>query len=297
MSFCGSNATTTASRYSPSRRSTRGSFIPATTWAFVTTRFGAATQPEPPTPRPHAVPTTRKTLSLARRTPGLASSAGSGRDAAPAPGSPERVDPRDRVEQPRRRDALVDLAEDPRPLHLLASCPGPAGAAPPRPRPTRSPRRRGAEHEAAEQSRAAAAAGRRGSTGSRCPPSPRRSGAGARARARRRRDERRVRRLAPGEELGRQLGAEVRAGEDPGERGAPPISPRRSPFSAASAITPAAIQSTLVTAASRRGRRRGHAPVLLPDLLRTVARVVRERLDEPQLAVVLPQVVTLEVDV
>ena len=32
------------------------------------------------------------------------------------------------------------------------------------------------------------------------------------------RDERRVRRLAPGEELRRELGAEIRAGDDPGER-------------------------------------------------------------------------------
>ena len=78
MSSRTSKATTTASRKSPSRRSTRGSFIPATTWAFVTTRFGAAAQPEPETPRPQALPVTRKTLARAAWTPGLASSAGLG---------------------------------------------------------------------------------------------------------------------------------------------------------------------------------------------------------------------------
>ena len=44
----------------------------------MTTRFGAAAQPEPEMPRPHALPVTRKTLSRAARTPGLASNAGSG---------------------------------------------------------------------------------------------------------------------------------------------------------------------------------------------------------------------------
>ena len=122
MSSRTSKATTTASRYSPSRRSTRGSFIPATTCAFVTTRFGAAAQPEPETPRPQALPVTRKTLLRAERTAGLASSAGSG-GATFASGPrivEKRIDPRDRVEQARRRHALVDLTEDPRALHLLS---------------------------------------------------------------------------------------------------------------------------------------------------------------------------------
>src|SRR5213079_3461083 len=43
---------------------------PATTWALVTTTPGRATQPEPSTPRPHAVPSTLTTLRDARRTPG-----------------------------------------------------------------------------------------------------------------------------------------------------------------------------------------------------------------------------------
>jgi len=46
----------------PPAVSTRGCRIPATTWAFVTTTPRDATQPEPSTPSPHAMPVTRTTL-------------------------------------------------------------------------------------------------------------------------------------------------------------------------------------------------------------------------------------------
>ena len=52
------------------RRSTRVSSWPATTWALVTTTPGAATQPEPSTPTPHAVPRILTTLSRAAATSG-----------------------------------------------------------------------------------------------------------------------------------------------------------------------------------------------------------------------------------
>ena len=52
--------------------------LPATTCAVVTTRPGAAIQPEPSMPRPHAVPGTRTTLGRAATTPALWSSRGSG---------------------------------------------------------------------------------------------------------------------------------------------------------------------------------------------------------------------------
>ena len=44
---------------------------PATTWALVTTSSGAATQPEPATPSPQAVPSTRTVASPALRTVGV----------------------------------------------------------------------------------------------------------------------------------------------------------------------------------------------------------------------------------
>src|SRR5207248_4473709 len=58
--------------------STAVSCSPATTCAAVTTVSGRATQPEPSTERPHAVPTTRTTLGAACRTPGRPSTDGSG---------------------------------------------------------------------------------------------------------------------------------------------------------------------------------------------------------------------------
>ena len=53
--------------------------VPATTWAFVTTTFGATIQPEPSIPRPQALPRMRTVLFCARRTPGLPRIAVSGR--------------------------------------------------------------------------------------------------------------------------------------------------------------------------------------------------------------------------
>src|ERR1700744_3248919 len=47
------------------------SLSPATTWALVTTRPGATTQPDPSTPSPQALPNTRTTLWRAALTPGL----------------------------------------------------------------------------------------------------------------------------------------------------------------------------------------------------------------------------------
>ena len=82
-----SNATTSAERYFPSRRSTRESRTPATTWAFVTTRPGPAIQPEPSIPRPQAVPVTRTTDGAACLTPGRFAMLGSGgATAASGPG-------------------------------------------------------------------------------------------------------------------------------------------------------------------------------------------------------------------
>ena len=77
-SFRRSKATTSAGRRPPDCNSTTVSFWPATTWAAVTTRFARATQPVPSTPTPQAVPSTRTTLGVARRTPGSCTSLGSG---------------------------------------------------------------------------------------------------------------------------------------------------------------------------------------------------------------------------
>ena len=111
------------------------------------------------------------------------------------------------------------------------AAPGRARGARRRRRPRRSPPRRQRRARARRPSRArAAAAARRGSSGSRSPPSPRalcRRKPSATAPAER--DERRVRRLAPGEELRRELRAEVRAGDDPGEREGAPDEPSPEP--------------------------------------------------------------------
>ena len=170
-------------------------------------------------PRPQAVPVTRRTLVRAARTPGLVEQRRvRRRDLGLRPADRrERVDARDRVEQPRRRHPLVDLAQDPRALHFLAKL-GLArhvqrdGARDPDDR-----RARGcAEHQPAERvEHAQRRHRRRGSVGS-CPPD-RRGALEEDAEHDRpaERDERRVRRLAAREELRRELGAEVRAGRDP----------------------------------------------------------------------------------
>ena len=72
----------------------------------------------------------------------------------------ERIDSRDRVEQTRGRDPLVDLAQDPRALHLLAQLPSARGcAARRRPRPRRSRCRQPRRARARRRSRALLAEG------------------------------------------------------------------------------------------------------------------------------------------
>ena len=61
-----------------SSKLTAVSSSPATTCALVTTTPGEAIQPEPDTARPHAVPSTRTTLSAAALTSGSAASLESG---------------------------------------------------------------------------------------------------------------------------------------------------------------------------------------------------------------------------
>ncbi len=78
MSLRESNAMARAGSGGALTLSTVVSCSPATTWAFVTTTPGATTQPEPETPSPHAVPSTRTTLGAARRTPALRRTEGSG---------------------------------------------------------------------------------------------------------------------------------------------------------------------------------------------------------------------------
>ena len=139
----------------------------------------------------------------------------------------ERVDARDRVEQARRRHTLVDLAEDPRALHLLSQLPLAGQVERDR---AQDPDDRGAgggaEHEPAEgveppqrrqreEARPDRAAGHRRDALE----EDHEHGRPAE------RDERRVRRLAAGEELRRELGAEVRADGDPGQSEQPADEP------------------------------------------------------------------------
>ena len=132
----------------------------------------------------------------------------------------ERVDALDRVEQPRRRHPLVDLAEDARALHLLAQlclagCVQRGRAGDPDDR--RTGRR--AEHEPAQRVQHAQRGHDEESPADRVARDRRHAlderGPDDRAAER---GERRVGRRAPGQELRRELGAEVRAGRDPRER-------------------------------------------------------------------------------
>ena len=86
---------------------TEVSSSPATTWALVTTMPGAATQPEPSTPRPQAVPSTRTTEAPARRTSGSVALArvGAAERRRRADDRGRRVDPVERVEDRARRAA------------------------------------------------------------------------------------------------------------------------------------------------------------------------------------------------
>ena len=185
-------------------------------------------------------------------TPALWSSAGSGGgDLRQRPADRrERVDARDRIEQPRRRHPLVDLAEDPRALHLLAQLRLAGhvqrdGAGDPD---DRRPGRR-AEHEPAERVEHAQ---RRHDEEARADrvARDRRRALDEHGRAR---PPRRVRRAActrdslPDRNCGASLAPRYAPAAIPASEKTPPMSPRRSPFSAASPITAAAIQSTVVT--------------------------------------------------
>ena len=173
---------------------------------------------------------TRKTLGLARRTPALLSSAGSGGATRGdrTEDRRERVDARNCVEQSRRRHARVELPEDPRTLDLLAELylaghverngtgdphdrrPGDSAEHEPAARVERAQRR---QHEEARADRVP------GHRGQALKEEAERDGSSER-------DERGICRLGPGEELGRELRPEVRARDDPGEReGAPDETP------------------------------------------------------------------------
>ena len=205
-------------------------------------------------PRPQALPVIRKTRVRAARTAGLASRAGSGGATfASRPLDREkRIDARDRVEQARRRHARVDLAEDPRALHLLAQLASDrevcSATAPSDPDDRRA--RHGAEHEAAErveqpQRRAAtnrlvrialpADRRRRSGTGSRAPTAPPSATSGVYGDS------------LPDRSCGASLAPMYAPTAMPASRGGRRSSPRRRPSRAASAITATAIQSTVVT--------------------------------------------------
>ena len=99
------------------------SVSPATTWAFVTTMPGAATQPLPSMPRPQAVPRTLTTLPPASLTPRVARipRVGGGTSASGPRTEGSGSNPRERVQEwPRRRQQPVQLPEDRRPLDVVA---------------------------------------------------------------------------------------------------------------------------------------------------------------------------------
>ena len=206
-------------------------------------------------PSPHAVPVTRKTLGLASRTPALSSSAGSG--GATLGYRPEdrreRVDARDRVEQSRRRHARVELAEDPRALDLLAKLrlaghverdgardpdDRRAGGSAEHEPASESSTRSGGTHEEARPDRARRPSPPtlwRRKPSATAPPSATSGVYGD---------------SLPERNCGASLAPKYAPATIPASEKAPPTSPRRSPFSAASAITAAAIQSTVVTSAT-----------------------------------------------
>ena len=102
---------------------------PATTWAAVTTRCGAATQPEPSTPSPQAA-------AVMRTTHAVRAAHGGGREARcvrrrrrrrRAGDRRERVDARERPQHRSRRHDRVQLLDDPRaraPRRAPSVCPG-----------------------------------------------------------------------------------------------------------------------------------------------------------------------------
>ena len=100
---------------------------PATTWALVTTRPGAATQPEPSTPSPQAVPRTRTTERPARQTSGSVAIPRVGRRdrGGRADDRGRRVDAVEGVEhRARGRQQLVEAAQDQRALDVAAQVGG-----------------------------------------------------------------------------------------------------------------------------------------------------------------------------
>ena len=180
------------------RRPRPGSLVsdsPATTWALVTTTPGAATQPLPSMPSPHAVPNTRTTLAPAPRTPrrrrGSRASAARHVGGRTAHGR-QRVEARERVEdRPRGRQQLVELGQDRRALDVLAQRlrAGRTGA---------RPRRRSTRRRARRRPSAPRRAARRSSAvpGAAAPTGPARRHPRSRSRARRRRAAPRAARAA-----------------------------------------------------------------------------------------------------
>ena len=98
------------------------SLSPATTCAAVTASPSPATQPLPAMPSPHAVPKTRTTLGAARRTPGCASTAGSGGStiAAGPASAGNGSTARERLEHRARRGDRVQAAQHDGALGRLA---------------------------------------------------------------------------------------------------------------------------------------------------------------------------------
>ena len=263
MSSRTSKATTAASRYSPSRRSTRGSFIPATTCAFVTTRFGAAAQPEPETPRPQALPVTRKTLLRAERTAGLASSAGSGgatfasgprivRNGSTRAIASSRRDGGTRsLISPRIRERCTSSRSSRWPGRWSATAPITQTIATPATAPSTRPPSESSHRSGGSTNRlvrialpAIDAMLWKRITSTAAPPSATSGVYG---------DSR------PERNSGASLAPMYAPTTIPASPSSPPMSPRLSPIRAEIAITPAAIQSMLVTGASRTERRRGRA--------------------------------------
>ena len=196
--------------------------MPATTCAFVTTRPGRATQPEPSTPSPHAIPVTRTTLFDARIDVRIRRErrVRAGHDRRRAEKHAERVDALELLEQPLRRELVVEVrrgSSSAAPTGAGRTARGGRGARRRRPsRGARPPRGRGRA--------------RRASRGSACRGSRRCSSAGARATssatprisapptsAPAERDERDVRRRVA-EDLRSDPRSEVRTEREPGER-------------------------------------------------------------------------------
>ena len=216
-------------------------------------------------PRPQALPVMRKTLA-ARGAHGRARQQGRiGRsDVRLRPSDREkRVDALDRVEQARRRHARVDLAEDPRLLHLLAQVAltgkvkrnrpehpddrAPATAPSTRPPSESSHRSGGSTNRLVRIALPAIDAMLwKRITSTAAPPSATSGVYG---------DSR------PERNSGASLAPMYAPTTIPASPSSPPMSPRLSPIRAEIAITPAAIQSMLVTAASRRERRRGRGRI------------------------------------